>query len=112
VPLLSERGDRVVARIDAAIRRARAQGLDVREPGALAAGDVEHRMERAAQEVLRLRHRERHLPPHLGFGGDAAAAAIPLVEIGPVVAFHLRGRNSPVSRYSLGILWKSVTPSR
>ena len=106
VPLAAERGDRIVTRIDAAIRRARAQRLDVREPRPLAAGHVEHRPQGAPKEVLRLRDSQRYLPPHFGGSGDAAAAAVPLVEIGAVVTF---GQYGPATFIELSCVRLSVT---
>src|ERR1043165_6528021 len=76
-------------------------------PGTLAAANVEHIAQRMRQAVLRLRHRQRHLPPHVG-RRIHALAAVPLVEGSLVVAFHRFGRMS--ARYSFGIFLNSRPP--
>src|SRR6266508_3613551 len=90
-------------------------------PGALAASDIEHRLDRTMQKVFGGGDRQRHLSTYFTLLVDPVhTAPVPLLEILAVVLFGQKtrygnvrfGLNSPDSMYSAGILWNSVTPRR
>src|SRR5439155_23591325 len=100
---LAELFDDVFAGVVAYVADLRPQLQQVRQPRRFAAADVDDVADRAAQEVFGHRDRQHHFPADDGLGADACAAAIPAVEVGAVVLFHLRGVKPSLSQYSRGI---------
>jgi len=88
VSLRTETLDRVVARVDPRVMRARTQNAQMREPRAFAAADIENAFDGTAKKIFGRRHRNRDLAAHFSAIVDAMrAAAVPLVEVFAVVAF-------------------------
>src|SRR6202171_4937367 len=88
VALAAEARHRVLARIDAHVAHARPKRAEVRLPRPLAAADVEHAAECAAEEVFSAGDGPRPFPPHFALGVHPRPSAIPLVEVGLVVSFQ------------------------
>lgn len=78
--------DHVLAGVQPAVARLRAQRAQVGAPRRFAAAHVEHAADGATEVVLGLRHGQRHLAAQLGGRGDGVVrVAVPLVEIGAIV---------------------------